>query len=519
MIPLGHFEITETAFMRTTQFEYDGVDNNSREGKSPVIINGGEHEMFTVRKHASDRTSYFLLGGNAWIHRFAPGAHPNFNDSPQIFLCPINVIGGEVKELYLSGLYRPGLAIPDKQGNPFCYIDGGKFGTVAGAGYDKVAGSVTFKIDHSLIDEFYGGGINGTNPIGGNIEVTINNSRVDKYCGGPKVGDMTGKMVTTTAKGTTFGVFYGGGNGGNSYYRQLQNDGDQASSHIGTWDDKGYNWDGFTPVLTKYDDGSESETGYTEQQNKTRKVDNKGYHAEYEFEVFNQSNGLSDEITQRGFIHWIQFGITKTGNVMNTLNNCIVEENFFGGGNLATVDGTVTSTLTNTIVKGNVYGAGFSADIPTFKVHNKENKVFPSMDFAGIITDGSVPYASTEYEWTDDLNGMTKSERMASPTYEKDGKWYCYTWNSLDDLGVVKNNVKISLDGNSKVGTMVVEETSQILKEGTGNVYGGGDASAVNGNTTVILAGNAEVFGNVFGGGNRGEVSGTATVNIEYEEE
>ena len=413
-VPQGHFEVTETAFMRTTQFEYDGFQgygytDRRIETKSPVIINGGEYEMFTVRYHDSNRTSYFLLGGNAWIHRFAPGAHPSTSQSPNIYLCPINVIGGQVKELYLTGLYRAGA--------PRCYTDGGKFDIMAGAGYDKVeAGSnVTFKINHSKITEFYGGGINGSNPISGDIDVTIDNSYVDKYCGGPKVGDMTGKTVTTHATGTTFGVFFGGGNGGNSYYRQLQNDGDQNSSHIGTWNNQGYNWDGFKPLEVK-DDGT----------------DNKGYHAEYEFEVFNHSNGVTDQITQRGFIRWIQFGITKTGNVSSTLSDCKILGNFYGGGNLATVDGNVTSTLTNTQVDGSVFGAGYSAAIPTFQVHDKSTASFPSIT-AGVITDGHIGYDDKVYEWTNEkLEGKDEAYMKAHPTYEKDGKWYCYTWNSLD---------------------------------------------------------------------------------------
>ena len=489
-VPQGHFEVTETAFMRTTQFEYDGFQGYADrriEDKSPVIINGGEYEMFTVRYHASNRTSYFLLGGNAWIHRFAPGAHPNTGQKPSIYLCPVNVIGGEVKELYLTGLYRPELAVPNNQGAPRCYTDGGKFDIMAGAGYDKVAAgsNVTFKINHSKITEFYGGGINGSNPISGNIDVTIDNSYVDKYCGGPKVGDMTGKTVTTHATGTTFGVFFGGGNGGNSYYRQLQKDGDFASTHIGTWTDQGYNWNGFKPLEVK-DDGT----------------DNKGYHAEYEFEVFNHSNGVTDQITQRGFIKWIQFGITKTGDVSSTLSDCKILGNFYGGGNLATVDGNVTSTLTNTQVAGSAFGAGYSAAIPTFQVHDKSKATFPSIT-AGVITDGHIGYGDKVYEWTNEkLEGKDEAYMKAYPTYEKDGKWYCYTWNSLDDLGAVTGNVTLTIDGNTTLTDGKVMKVAH-------SVYGGGEESAVNGNTSVTVTGGTigtaneggAEYGNVYGGG------------------
>ena len=509
-VPQGHFEVTETAFMRTTQFEYDGFQSYTDkriEDKSPVIINGGEYEMFTVRYHASNRTSYFLLGGNAWIHRFAPGAHPNTGQKPSIYLCPVNVIGGEVKELYLTGLYRPELAVPNNQGAPRCYTDGGKFDIMAGAGYDKVeAGSnVTFKINHSKITEFYGGGINGSNPISGNIDVTIDNSYVDKYCGGPKVGDMTGKTVTTHATGTTFGVFFGGGNGGNSYYRQLQKDGDLASTHIGTWTDQGYNWNGFKPLEVK-DDGT----------------DNKGYHAEYEFEVFNHSNGVTDQITQRGFIKWIQFGITKTGDVSSTLSDCKILGNFYGGGNLATVDGNVTSTLTNTQVAGSAFGAGYSAAIPTFQVHDKSKATFPSIT-AGVITDGHIGYGDKVYEWTNEkLEGKDEAYMKAYPTYEKDGKWYCYTWNSLDNLGAVTGNVTLTIDGNTTLTDGKVMKVAH-------SVYGGGEESGVAGNTIVTVTGGTigttgkggAEYGNVYGGGKgkekdvaAGLVKGNTNVSI-----
>ena len=509
-VPQGHFEVTETAFMRTTQFEYDGFQSYTDkriEDKSPVIINGGEYEMFTVRYHASNRTSYFLLGGNAWIHRFAPGAHPNTGQKPSIYLCPVNVIGGEVKELYLTGLYRPELAVPNNQGAPRCYTDGGKFDIMAGAGYDKVAAgsNVTFKINHSKITEFYGGGINGSNPISGNIDVTIDNSYVDKYCGGPKVGDMTGKTVTTHATGTTFGVFFGGGNGGNSYYRQLQKDGDLASTHIGTWTDQGYNWNGFKPLEVK-DDGT----------------DNKGYHAEYEFEVFNHSNGVTDQITQRGFIKWIQFGITKTGDVSSTLSDCKILGNFYGGGNLATVDGNVTSTLTNTQVAGSAFGAGYSAAIPTFQVHDKSKATFPSIT-AGVITDGHIGYGDKVYEWTNEkLEGKDEAYMKAYPTYEKDGKWYCYTWNSLDNLGAVTGNVTLTIDGNTTLTDGKVMKVAH-------SVYGGGEESGVAGNTIVTVTGGTigttgkggAEYGNVYGGGKgkekdvaAGLVKGNTNVSI-----
>ena len=515
-VPHGHFEVTETSFLRTTQFEYDGPkDENYRvtgdvgttvDGRSPMIINGGEYEMFNFRYHDSNRTLYFLLGGKAWVHRFAPGAHPSTNTSPKAYFCAVNAIGGEYPEFYLSGIYRPDIAVPQNQGAPHCYTNGGKFGTMAGAGYDKVAGGVTFKINHSLINEFYGGGINGSNPIGGNIDVTIDYSRVEKYCGGPKVGNMAGKTVTTNATGTIFGIFFGAGNGGNSYYRELIKDGDQNSSNIASWGGQ-YGWGNFNPLKTTYDDSNV----------------NKGYHAEYEFEVFNHSNGVTDQITQRSFYRWIQFGITTTGNVTSNLTDCVVNTNFYGGGNLASVTGNVTSTLTNTTVDGNAFGGGFSAAIPTFSVHDKNKVTYPSMDFAGTITDGSIGYKddgegnTIVYEWTNDLNGETEVNRKKNPAYEKDGKWYCYTWNSLENLGAVTGNATINIEGNTLVHGNIYNENGEVIDHA--GVFGGGDASKVIGNTQVnINASGQKTEGfntyNVYGGGNTADIEGNTNVTL-----
>lgn len=515
-VPQGYFEITETSFMRTTQFEYD-ADLNKIETNSPIIINGGEHELFNIRYKVDvihNRTSYFLLGGHAWIHRFAPGPHPNNGNAAlaKVCLCAVNALGGEYPEFYLSGINRPDYTPPTDQ-KPHCYTNGGKFGMMAGAGYEKVEGDVTFRINRSLIDEFYGGGINASKPVGGNIDIVVDNSKVRKFCGGPRVGEMaSGKTVTTSATGTIFGNFYGGGNGGNSYFRQNQDDGDwdahSSTEGIDKWNHRKYNWGKFNPLnlvsgLTEvYDDGTGG----------TNNTENKGYHCEYECEVFNQSNGLADQVTKRGYIHWIQFGTTVTGNVKNTLTGCTVLRNFYGGGYLGNVTGTVTSTLTDCTVNGSVFGGGYSATVPTFNAEDKAASTFPSMDAAGTITEGTIPYMTDEhgvisYEWTNDLNGETLINRKKNPTYyildeNNVKKWYCYTWQSLTGLGAVTSDVVLTIKGSSRID---------------GNVFGGGDMSEVEGKTTVQLQGGTHVGGNVYGGGNEGKVHGDAEVFIQDE--
>lgn len=435
------------------------------------------------------------------MKRFTPGYHVTPSGNP-VRHCAVNVIGGEYPEFYLSGIYRPDLN--SNTDNPHCYTNGGRFGIMAGAGYEQVKGDVTFKIDHAIIDEFYGGGINASKPVTGSIDVTIDHSLVGKYCGGPKVGKMTaGKTVTTSATGSIFGEFYGGGNGGTSYYRQTQKDDTPAmpAANASGWGGD-YKFDKFNPLntISGVDAASDSDTS----------KDNKGYHAEYEFEIFNSSNGLDAKTVKRGYILWAQFGTTETGSITNTLNDCTIKGSFYGGGNLGNVTGNVTSTLTDTHVLGSAFGGGFSASIPSFPIHDKANAVFPTRDFAGVMTDGHIPYLKDndeirQYTWTNEIPpGRTESNAKDAPTFQKDGKYYCYTWVSLANLGTVTGNATLTIDGDSKIGT-----------SGTGhNVYGGGAQSAVSGNTTVKIQGNTEVYGNVFGGGDEGIVEGSTEVNI-----
>ena len=91
------------------------------------------------------------------------------------------------------------------------------------------------------------------------------------------------------------------------------------------------------------------------------------------------------------------------------------------------------------------------------------------------------------------------------------------TNDSLDDLGAVTGNVTLTLNGTTKVG---YDEDGNPV-DGGGNVYGGGEASAVKGSghtVTVNLGGSTTVLGDVFGGGDQGEVEGSTKVNIMYTE-
>ena len=516
--PQGHFEVTETAFMYTTQFEYDRRtdDNKYDKHEAPVILNGGEFMQivstnnFTLAEENKtatervDRTSYFLLGGKLYMKAFTPGCHTTNRMATRH--CVVNAIGGEFPEFYLSGMFRSDFY--NMTDNPHAYLDGGKFGIVAGAGMESVGdkektpgGNVTFKIYHSLIDEFYGGGINANRPVTGTISTTCDNSIIHKYCGGPKLGDMSNdKSITNTITGTTFDQYYGGGNGGTNMIRVNKWDKIESPPSSGTswatqWSSRGFS--SFIPL---------------------NYAANQGYHAEFEFELLPQPNGAGTYV-YRSYHYYAEFSKTTVAPVTNTITDCTFSGNFYGGGNLGAIESpsgssnpAVSSTLKgNTVVHGSVFGAGFSASTPSFKVHDKTTVKYAYADFAGFIHDGWLNYKPIEYAWIHDI--PTEWGISPAPTTTNanryfeypvgSGKWYCYTDANMTGLGTVTGNVTLTIEGSTKV---------------EGSVFGGGAQSAVDGNTTVNIMGNATVENEVFGGGDQGEVSGTSKVNVMYTE-
>ena len=490
----GHFEVTETSFIRFGQFEFElGTRDDG-----PIILNGGIFDQYSRGRNGetNQHINYVILGAHVVMPSFTPGAHVNSAAKYQTRHCAVNVLGGNFNSFYLTGGYNEGIA--PYQDNPHCYIDGGHFGTIAAAYKEGIWGDVTWRINHALIDEFYGGGVmsqaDGTTYkiVKGNIDVVIDNSTVGKYCGGPKFGDMaSGKTVTTSATGTTFNQYFGAGNGGTNYVQYASTD--DMTAPVSDWS---------TTINNNYHPGKYRNAA-------------QGYEADYDIEVINTSTGdyPNGIVVNRSYYYSAQFATTNTGSVTSTLTNCTINTNFYGGGYLGGVTGSVTSTLNNCIVKGSVFGAGYSASAGTVSISNKD-KVPPMGNTSTGIFKPQSGGTSTTYYWTHD-QGSTASPITAATATDPA---YFYTEIPLDNLGAVSGAVTLTITGDSRIGTLVEDN----LVEGTGNVYGGGDMSAVsnitspaNASTTVNLRGNTQVLGNVFGGGNHGIISGNTTVNIE----
>ena len=460
----GHFEVTETAFIRFGQFEFElGTRDDG-----PIILNGGIFDQYTRGRNGetNQHINYVIVGGHLVMPSFTPGAHVGQNY--QTRHCAVNALGGDFSSFYLTGGYNENVNPYDD--NPHCYIDGGRFGTVAAAYKEGIKGNVTWRINHALIREFYGGGVmsDDNKVVKGNIDVVIDNSIVGKYCGGPKFGDMAeGKTVTTSATGTTFNQYFGAGNGGTNYVQYANTD--KVEAPISNWS---------TTINNNYHIGQYRSKA-------------QGYEANYDYEVINTSAGTdNNSVVDRSYYYSAQFATTNTGNVTSTLTDCTIKTNFYGGGFLGGVTGDVTSTLNNCTVKGAVFGAGYSASAGTVTISNKDKTPPVANTYTGIIkpqTGGT----STTYYWTHDKGSTSLPITTATET---DPKNYFYTEIPLDNLGTVSGDVALTINGTTTVGE---------------SIYGGGEESVVNGNTTVTVTGGTigttgkggATWGNVYGGG------------------
>ena len=485
--PKYWFEVTNTALFRVTQMEY----SPSGRAKKPIIMQGGVIEQWvTQQQDAGDRVEYFHVGSNVWFKEFHRGSHQD-NSEKSTPHPPLSVTGGDYEKFYLTGAYQP--LAKNYEDDAECYINGGRFGTVAGAGMEGIGdatkhtkGNIIWQIDNADIKEFFGGGLNGEKSIQGNITTVIRNSHVELFCGGPKFGDMnSGRTVKTTATNCHFGTYFGAGYGGNSYYRAAPANFNSASDPWKSTDDKQYNlnWNEWIAGTIK----SKLNSG-----NYPGGIAYNGYKQDYISAFGGVSVGfdyqflpMSDNIynVARLFIDFVSFSLATTYDVTSNLTGCTITGNFYGGGSLGAVNGPVTSTLTDCTVDGSVYGAGYSASLPTISVMPTTGfKVEPNYDKnTGVFIPGELPdYEPEVYHWQ-----YRETVNSTETAIDKENH-ILYTTRNLNGLGAVSGNVILNINGsNTTVG---------------GNVFGGGEESNVLGDTQVNMNGGT-IAQNVYGGG------------------
>lgn len=467
----GWSEYTETYLGIMTECEinssyFDGAYGGGQNGLCPWIANGGiYHQVVHSRGGAGNQLSYIRVGGKAYIKQLHPGNHDdNFHTTT---LAPINVCGGEIEECYLTGRQHKATTT----GNALFWCNGGYIHDFLGAYMEPVNGSVTAKIDHGLIDNFYGGGANANKPVTGNINLTVNNSYVKFFCGGPKVGDMSnGTAITINADGTTFGEFYGGGYGGTALTREMKQQ--NASVSFGNDLEFPLSFSNYTGVrLGKHGNVNEIGVGY-------------------DFEYFLYSGGSGIGVA-RFYVDYASLSLATVQKVTSTLSNCTILQDFYGGGCQGRVAGDVNSTLTSCRVVGSVFGGGYTATATPCLVYKDESPTYSKYLKA---TGSFTPFGTVDpdtYYWVQ-VNSIT--------TPADEGKKEIYTTVDMSLMGEVAGKTTLRVDG-----------ASQVL----GGVYGGGNMSRVKGTTNVTIeTTDTYLINEVYGGANRADVGDNTTVNI-----
>ena len=502
--PIGWFESTNTSLFRVTQFEYD----RSNRAAAPLIFQGGVIEQWVSGQNdgAANKTTYYHVGGNVWFKEFHRGTHQDKTLTSKH--PPISVTGGDYDEFYLTGLYRGDVS--NYNDNAECYINGGRFGILAGAGQEGIGnasnhtnGNIVWQIQNADIDEFYGGGFNAAHPVEGNITTVITGGYIKQFCGGPKFGDMSaGKTVKTTATGCTFDNYYGAGYGGNSYSRRA------PSNKTGVIN---IDWNGWV----------NNNDGYKQNYNATYG----GVETQINYQFLPMSN--NDNNVARLFVEYVSFSLATARDVTSTLTGCTINNSFYGGGRLGKVDGPVTSTLTNCTVSGSAYGAGYSAALPTVEVMNtggfQTEPVYN--ENLGIYLPAVLP-ATVTYTW-EHAETVNSTETAINTTEHK-----LYTTADLTTLGEVTGLATLNINGTTSIAGSVYGggESSDATGDVTVNVQGGtmtdvygggyGQHTVVGGDITVnigakdgegALSGSGAVSGNVYGGSALGAVNATST--------
>ena len=493
--PLYWFETTNTSLFRVTQFEYD----NSSRIEAPLILQGGVMEQWVSGQSGgrSNNTTYFHVGGNVWFKEFHRGTHQDQTyDSKHP---PVSVTGGDYDEFYLTGLYTAN--VDSYADNAECYINGGRFGTVAGAAMEGIGkddgadntGNITWQVQNADIKEFFAGGINAAKPVTGNLSTTITGGKIDLFCGGPKFGDMsTGKTVTTNATNCIFGTFFGAGYGGNSYSRQAPRNHNNMINFPHN-DGQAGNDASWNAWLGRF---------YTQDYSGTYG----GVSTQFSYQFLPMSGNADN--CGRIFVEYVKFSLATCRDVTSTLTGCKITGNFYGGGSLGKVDGPVASTLTNCEVQGSVFGAGFSASLPSVEVDATSFATEPYYyTDLGTYREG-VKGPTTTYTW----------EKKTGNSWVDNTNHILYTTEDLTALGAVTGTATLTIDGTTTVAH---------------SVYGGGEESGVGGDTEVSVTGGTigttgkggAEYGNVFGGGkgkaddvDAGLVKGNTNINISQAE-
>ncbi len=183
-------------------------------------------------------------------------------------------------------------------------------------------------------------------------------------------------------------------------------------------------------------------------------------------------------------------------------------------GSSAMAQESSSSTGSGVVVHGSVYGGGNLADVKTNTEVNicaKKQTSGETVTYVAVSAGNGVTIEGNVYGGGKGVAKMVPGEIGAGDAFECKKAMVGIDNDGLDTDGKPKTGGTTVRIFNGTVGTLEGTAGNQTLKEGTGNVYGGGQVGRVERNTIVTIGAQGDednsepiILGNVFGAG-RGE--------------
>ena len=344
-------------------------------------------------------------------------------------------------------------------------INGGRFDCIYGGGNGELVaanignGGIELTVTAGIVSQLYGGSNqNGTNTGGLELHVSALNSGdackdsiTEFFCGG-NYADVTGNVITTID--CSEGLTVNNLYGGCNHAKVL--DWPPTDPRHGT---------GGNIILTV-----------------------KGGNFENVFGGSKGDNGLS----KRGRRQRTSYSADIDGSITLNLYGGTIQ-NVYGGSNiLGNVGGTITVNVidhggTCPLIVNNIYGGGNETDYrPTYTPETGTERITPMVNIFHGTINGNV------------YGGAKGSTQFGATT---------------------QSSPKVIIGYDSSISTLIPTSsevpTANFRATVKGDVYGGGDAAAIDGNTEIQLRDHSKVRGNIYGGGNQAEVTGNTKVIVD----
>ena len=211
----------------------------------------------------------------------------------------------------------------------------------------------------------------------------------------------------------------------------------------------------------------------------------------------------------------------------STIGSADSEGNVYGGGNDAAVDSTISLTIGgNTTIHGNVYGGGNNGSTGGTITTDIKNTTIAANAYGGGNNGDALSDVSLSFD-TVSVNAIYGGGNNADVGGKIDLIVHNATVNDNiyggGNVGVTEGTITTDIKnttvtnniyGGGNNGDVGDDVTLTIDSTSLTTVYGGGNKAGVDGNITLTIKNETEIKDSVYGGGNEGVTTGSVTTAI-----